>query len=159
MSAEAEFYVPDDETLRELGRMQVLHSHLDHTLRLSIKRMLGISIRDPGYWNETRGMTAGLRQRARDLVAKRYGRDQDSANAVNQILDEAEAATLLRNRALHGVWMRHDGNAPVLHDRDSLLKQHVSYPAPTAEELVSVSDWICRLQRHLNYLTRKLLTQ
>ena len=30
--------------------MQVLHSQLDHTLRLAIKRMLGISIDDPGYW-------------------------------------------------------------------------------------------------------------
>jgi len=54
--------------------MQVLHSHLDHALRLAIKRMLGISIDDPGYWNETRGMAASLRERARELITQRYGR-------------------------------------------------------------------------------------
>jgi hypothetical protein len=47
VSAEGEFYVPSDDILRELGRIQVLHSHLDHTLRLAIKRLLGISINDP----------------------------------------------------------------------------------------------------------------
>ena len=46
MSSTGEFYVPDDDILRELGRLQVRHSHLDHTLRLAIKRMLGISIDD-----------------------------------------------------------------------------------------------------------------
>lgn len=105
MSAEAEFYVPDDKTLCELGRMQVLHSPLDHTLRLAIKRMLGISIDDPGYWNETLGMAATLRQRARELIAERYCDDQDTAAILNKVLDDAEAATLLRNRALHSVWI------------------------------------------------------
>lgn len=52
MSTQGEFCVPGDDILRELGRIQVLHSQFDHTLRLAIKRMLGISIDDPGYWNE-----------------------------------------------------------------------------------------------------------
>ena len=58
MSTQSHFYVPDDDILRELGRMQVLHGHLDHTLRLAIKRLLGISTDDLTYWNETGGMKA-----------------------------------------------------------------------------------------------------
>jgi hypothetical protein len=81
MSTEGEFYIPGDDILCELGRMQVLHSHLDHTLRLAIKRMLGISIDDPGYWNETRGMAGVLRERARKLIAERYSDDVNCTSA------------------------------------------------------------------------------
>ena len=157
MSAEAEFYVPNDETLRELGRMQVLHSHLDHTLRLAIKRMLGISIDDPGYWNETRGMAAALRQRARELIGQRYRDDEDTADTLNKVLDDAEEATLLRNRALHSVWMKRPDQEPILHDRDNSLKTHVDFTPPTVADLAKISERIERIQRVLNYLTRKLL--
>lgn len=126
MSSEGEFYMPDEDMLRELGRLQVLHSHLDHTLRLAIKRMLGISIDDPGYWNETRGMTAMLRDRARELIGERYSDDEDTAAILNKVLDDAEDATTLRNRALHSVWMKAPGEEAVLHDRDNTLKRHVA---------------------------------
>jgi len=86
MSSTAEFYVPDDDVLCELGRLQVRHSHLDHTLRLGIKRLLGISINDPGYWNETRGMSAGLRARARELIAERYSDDDNMAGTPEAAL-------------------------------------------------------------------------
>jgi len=155
---EGEFYVPDDDILRELGRMQVLHSHLDHTLRLAIKRMLGISIDDPGYWNETRGMAAVLRERARNLIAERYRDDSDTADTLNKVLDDAGEVTMLRNRALHSVWMKTPGEQPVLHDRDNTLKMHVGFQLPTVEDLVSVSNRIERIKRVLNYLTRTLLS-
>ena len=151
MSTEGKFYVPGDDILRELGRMQVLHSHLDHTLRLAIKRMLGISIDEPGYWNETRGMAAALRERAREVIAERY------ADILNKVLDDAEEATMLRNRALHSVWMKMPGEELVLHDRDNTLKMHVAFQPPTVEDLVSVSERLERIQRVLNHLTRKLL--
>ena len=93
MSSKSEFYEPDDAILCELGRLQIRHSHLDHTLRLAIKRMLGISIDDPGYWNETHGMAAGLRARTRQLIAERYGDDDDTAGILNKVLDDAETAT------------------------------------------------------------------
>lgn len=154
MSATGEFYVPDDDILRELGRLQIRHSHLDHTLRLAIKRMLGISIDDPGYWNETRGMASELRTRARERIAERYS-DQNMADTLNKVLDDAEAATSLRNRLLHSVWMTAPGEGPVLHDRDSTLKIHVGYQLPTAAEIASVSERIHVIQRVLNHLTQK----
>jgi hypothetical protein len=157
MSSEGEFYVPDDDILCALGRLQVLHSHLDHTLRLAIKRMLGISIDDPGYWNETRGMAAALRERAREIIAERYSEDDNTADILNKVLDDAEAATILRNRALHSVWMKAPGQEPVLHDRDNTLKMHVAFQVPTGEDLTSVSERIKRIQTVLNHLTRKLL--
>ena len=157
MSAEAELYVPGDDILCELGRVQVVHSHLDHTLRLAIKRMLGISVDDAGYWNETRGMSGALRKRARQLIADRYENDEGTADILNKVVDDAEEATLLRNRALHSVWMRTPGQDPVLHDRDDTLKAHVNFNLPTVEDLATLCERIERIQRVLNHLTRKLL--
>jgi len=155
MSSTGEFYVPGDDILCELGRLQVRHSHLDHILRLAIKRMLGISIDDPGYWNETRGMAAELRARSRELIAERYWDDDDMAGALNKVLDDAEEVTNLRNRLLHSVWMKARGGEPVLHDRDSTLKIHVGFQLPTVGEVASVSERVGRIQRVLNHLTRK----
>lgn len=155
MSSTAEFYVPDDDILCELGRLQVRHSHLDHTLRLGIKRLLGISIDDPGYWNETHGMSAKLRTRARGLIAERYSDDDNMAGTLNKVLDDAEEATTLRNRLLHSVWMKAPGGEPVLHDRDSTLKIHVGFRLPTVGEVASVCGRVERIQRVLNHLTRK----
>jgi len=155
MSSQSEFYEPDDAILCELGRLQIRHSHLDHTLRLAIKRMLGISIDDPGYWDETRGMAAGLRARARQLIATRYGDDDETADILNNVLDDAETATTLRNRLLHSVWMKAPGAEPVLHDRDNTLKVHVGFQLPTVEEVASVSERVARVQRVLNHLTRR----
>jgi hypothetical protein len=157
MSSKGEFYVPDDGILRELGRLQIRHSHLDHTLRLAIKRMLGISIDDPGYWNETSGMAAALRTRARELIAERYSDDDDTAGTLNKVLDDAEMATTLRNRLLHSVWMKAPGGEPVLHDRDNTLRMHVGFQLPTVGEVASVSERVERVQRVLNHLTRKRL--
>lgn len=155
MSSKIEFYVPDDDILRELGRLQVRHSHLDHTLRLAIKRMLGISIDDLGYWNETRGMANVLRNRARKLIAERYSDDDNIAGTLNQVLDDAEVATTQRNRLLHSVWMKAPGGEPVLHDRDNTLKMHVGFKLPSVGEVASVSERVERIQRILNHLTRK----
>jgi hypothetical protein len=154
MSTLGEFYVPDDDVLRELGRMQVLHSQLDHMLRLVIKRTVGISIDHPGYWNETRGMSKALRDHAREFIDKKYRDNDDRAGTLNKVLDDAEDATFHRNRALHSVWMKMPGAEPVLHDRDHTLKEHVSFQLPTVEELRSVCERFVRVQRVLDHLTR-----
>ena len=65
MAQLAQLHVPNDAILRELGRLQVLHSQLDHSLRLAIKRTLGISIDDLSYWTEAKGMSAELRKTLR----------------------------------------------------------------------------------------------
>lgn len=156
MSSKGKLYLPDDDILRELGRLQVRHSQLDHTLRLAIKRMLGISIDDPGYWTETNGMAKELRKRARKLIAERY-KDDDIAGMLHQVLDDAEAATAQRNLLLHSVWMQVPGGEQVLHDRDKMLQAHVGFKLPSAREIASVSKRVEKIQRVLNHLTKRSL--
>ena len=157
VSLQAKYFLPDEETLRELGRLQVLHSQLDHALRLAIKRMLGISVDDPGYWNETRGMASALREKARNLISNRYADDENSADILNKVLDDAEGATELRNRALHSVWMQAPGQQPVLHDRDNASKSHVNFQVPAVADLVAISERIQRIHSVLDGVTRRLL--
>lgn len=154
MSTTADFYVPEDELLCELGRLQIRHSHLDHTLRLGIKRLLGISIDDPGYWNETRGMSAELRARARKLIAERYSNNDNMVGTLNKVLDDAEETTALRNKLLHSVWMKATNGGPVLFDRDSSLKIHVGFQLPTVEDVSDICKRVERIHQVLNHLTR-----
>jgi len=150
----AQFYVPNDAVLRELGRMQVLHGHLDHMLRLVIKRTLGISITNPGYWDETRGMAKQLREKARKLIEQKYKNDDNMAGILNKVLDDAEDVTTLRNRALHSVWLKAPAKKLLLHDRDNTTRQHREFKQPTVKELMSVSKRIVRIQGVLDHLTR-----
>lgn len=148
--------MPGSDILCEFGRVQVLHSDLDHTLRRAIKRMLGISVDDPGYWNETRGMSGALRDRARELIGERCGDDDDTADILNKVIDDAECGTLLRNRVLHSVWMRTPGQEPLLQDRDNATKSQINFSLPTAADLAALCERIDRIQRVLNHVTRKL---
>ena len=134
MSVQAQYFIPEDETLRELGRLQVLHSQLEHALRLAIKRMLGISVDDPGYWNETRGMAKDLRDKARRLITDKYDDDEHKAAILNKVLDDAEEVTELRNRALHSVWMNEPGRDPFLLDRDKTSRTHINYRPPSPSD-------------------------
>ena len=157
MSFQAQYYMPADEVLRELGRLQVVHSHLDHALRLGIKRMLGLSIDDPGYWTETRGMAGALRERLRQLIVERYRGDENTADMLNKVLDDAEEATEARNRVVHAAWMKTPEQGPFLHDRDNSLRDHVKYEPPTQIDLAELSGRIQRIHSVLDYVTRKLL--
>lgn len=155
MSIVIKYYVPDSEILREVGRLQIRHGHLDHMLRLVIKRMLGIAIDDPGYWDETHGMSKVLRDKARRHIDEKYKDKEDTAGTLNKVLDDAESATLSRNRLLHSVWVRTSDGKPVLHDRDNTLKMHVGYPLPTTAEIAAVTERVEHILRVLDHLTRK----
>ena len=156
MSIQAQYFIPEEDTLREIGRMQVLHGHLDHSLRLSIKRILGISVDDPGYWNETRGMAKNLRDKVRGMLAEKCDNDDDRAVVLNKVLDDADGATELRNRALHSVWMKEPRGDPFLHDRDMASKSHVNYLPPSKSDLEALSARIQRIHRVLDGVTRDL---
>ena len=157
MSSQAQYFMPDDDTLRELGRLQVLHSQLDHALRLAIKRMLGISVDDSGYWNETRGMTAALREKARKLISEKYAHDDNKDAILNKVLDDAEEVTELRNRALHSAWMKAPGGNPFLHDRDNGLRAHVNFQIPSVATLAGLGERLQRQHRVLDSVTQDLL--
>lgn len=152
MAQLAQFHVPNDAILRELGRLQVLHSQLDHSLRLAIKRTLGISIDDLSYWTEAKGMSAELRKTLRKRIDEKFADDEDKADILNKVLDDAEEVTSHRNRALHSVWIKKPDGTVRLHDRDTSIKMHKEYLPPKVAELQSLAKRMARIQRVLDHL-------
>lgn len=49
MSIEAKSCVPDDARLMAMGRVTICHGHHENALRLSLKRLLEISLDHPDY--------------------------------------------------------------------------------------------------------------
>lgn len=161
MAQLATFYLPEDEALlREVGRVVIRHSHLDHMLRLAIKRMLGISIDDPGYMTETRGMTGALRETVRELIADTYGADDVMVEGLHALLDRADVLSEHRNRLVHSVWMQTPGVEPRLNFREKNENgqyEHREYEVPTVDNLVYVEQEISSVLELLDRVTRALM--
>lgn len=149
MKAQTQFFIPDESILRELGRLQVMHSQFDHTLRLMMMRTLGINMDDPKYWIETRGMTSALRERAREIINKKYSTNDNMSGLLNKILDDAEEITELRNRIVHSAWIKNPGEQPSLVDRDIATKSHRHFHCPSLGEIRSINERIQRVNRLL----------
>src|SRR5437867_2870605 len=60
MSVQIIFKMPIVAVQRQVGNIVIKHGQLDHVRRLAIKRMLAMSIHDPAYEAETRGMSGKL---------------------------------------------------------------------------------------------------
>jgi hypothetical protein len=146
MATTGEFYMPDDELLKQLGRVAIRHGHLDYVMRLAIKRLLGISTDDPGYATETRGMSRELRKTLRTHAAAKL--EGELLELLESLIVHAEAVTTLRNRVIHAVWMRVPGQEPRLYDKDR------NYPLPTAVQLAHIEQRIDTVLKIINALTR-----
>jgi len=149
MADEGYFYIPDDDILREVGRIVIRHGLLDHLLRLAIKRFLGISIEDEGYASETRGMSSALRERLQELTTAKFKDNPDKRGLFESLLAVAEAQTKRRNTLVHAVWMHVPGKAPALYDKDG-----TAYPIPTIEILRDIERMIDVVKNILNFSSR-----
>src|SRR5262245_8065886 len=131
------YKMPSPLLTREIGRVVVRHSHLDHELRLTIKSLLRISITDPMYQNETDMLSGRLRDRIRELAATELATRPDVHDELIGWLNRAEKLSELRNQLVHGVWSRSktDGSIKVRDTRHGkLLKM------PTVRELKAADD-------------------
>jgi hypothetical protein len=154
MSTMIEFYMPNQNILMGVGRIVIRHGHLDHVLRLAIKRLLEISIDDPRYEVETKGMSKTLRTKLHKEFKRRFA-EPDLSRQFDKLLDLAAGLTSDRNRLVHCVWanLQQDGKK-----RKYLLDgtKH-TYVLPTVAELKRVDAAIYDLHVQLNELTRPLL--
>jgi hypothetical protein len=148
MAEIGKMYMPDDEIALIVGRITIRHGQLDHVMRLAIKRMLGVSIDDPGYATATKGMSKDLREKVMKRASERYADEQEKLELIESLLDQAETVTRVRNRLTHSVWMQVDGQPPMMYDKDG------PYAIPTIEELQVTERQLDIMQRVLNILTQ-----
>lgn len=141
------YKMPSPLPNREIGRVVIRHSHLDHELRLTIKSLLRISITDPMYQNETDMSSGKLRERIKELAANELAAKSDVHDELMGWLERAEKLSELRNQLVHGVWSRSktDGSIKVRDTRYAkLLKM------PTLKELKVADDAMLQLLTELN---------
>jgi len=66
MPIEVTSWVPNQARLRAMGPVTICHGHLEHALKLSLKRLLEVSLDDPDYHDKVGKLMAGkLRVRSR----------------------------------------------------------------------------------------------
>lgn len=148
MAEVGKMYLPDDEIALTVGRITIRHGQLDHVMRLAIKRMLGISIDDPGYASATKGMSKDLREKVMKRASERYVDEPEKLELMESLLDQAESVTRIRNRLTHSVWMQVEGQPPMMYDKDG------RYSIPTIGELQVIERQLDIMQRVLNILTQ-----
>ena len=151
MSVQIVFKMPIVAVQRQVGSIVIKHGQLDHVRRLAIKRMLGISIHDPAYEAETRGMSGKLDSKIKKKL-KTSKLDLFRRAELLRLVKRARQVTRIRNKLVRSVWACEHRKPLLL--RDGTRKPE-SIPPMTAlkQHAADIDD----IRNHLNKLTKTLL--
>jgi hypothetical protein len=151
MSVQIIFKMPSVAVQRQVGSVVIKHGQLDHVRRLAIKRMLGISIHDPAYEAETKGMSAELDSKIKKRL-KTSKLDLSQQAELLRLVRRARRVTHIRNKLVHSVWACEYRKALML--RDGTRKPESIPPITTLKQHVADIDDV---RNQLNKLTKALL--
>jgi hypothetical protein len=135
---------PDVETLAAIGKIALRHGQLDHTLRMAIKTLAGVTISDALDATARQG-SRELRERIRKLSRKRLG-EGPAVVQLDAILERARRATDKCNNTLHSLWAKELDGDPVIRTDD-----HDYVAIPNVSELEAVADELYDIAAELNH--------
>jgi hypothetical protein len=136
--------LPDDEHLRAVGAVSIRHGHLHHTLRMTIKTILDLSVADAMLATH-RQSTSELGKRVLSDGKKRIS-DPRAMAMLQAIINRAHLANDRRNKILHSLWsMRADGVRTM---KDDPL---IYIPEPSVAELTNLAHEILGIVQELNH--------
>lgn len=96
------FHIPEDpEWLQAFGRVSIVHTHLDHILRMLIKSLAGVTVEVALLATESEG-SAMLRDRAKKLAKQQLG-ESPAFLQVQALLARCRRVTTERNDWIHTV--------------------------------------------------------
>lgn len=124
-----QFHMPNDDQLRELGRVIVQHAFLDLVLSRTIKMLEQMSEDDA---NKTWGgvASAKLRKQVGKSAKNKLGADSPVLAPLHVLLEKAAEVSSVRNLYAHGQWKNRDGELSI-HD----LRQLQYSSLPSARDL------------------------
>lgn len=148
MAVMMSFHVPENhpEYLKSVARVSLTHSHLDYSLRMCIKSLLGISI-DDALEKTDRWGAGQLRTRIDDLATERFG-DGDVLARLQELVDRCEGASARRNRLIHDIVAIDENGVPRL----GSIEWHL---LPKPEELDALATQLLELAKELNHARLK----
>lgn len=138
------FHVPiDKELLAALGVVTLRHEHLNHTLKMTIKSIAGITFEEASNALRYEG-SRSLRERIKKLGKKEL-KESKALLKLQALLGRAERVTEKRNKFIHGIWAKeHDGDPGIMGDLGEL------HPLPTIKELESLANEMAEVTQELN---------
>jgi hypothetical protein len=135
--------LPEDQrVLAAIGKIALRHGQLDYALKMTVRSMAGISIRE-AIDATARQSSRELRERVRRLARKRFG-ESNTLVLLDAILERSRRATEARNRLLHGLWAHELDGGPVMRSDG-----HEFGPIPTVAELEKVADELAVIAENL----------
>lgn len=134
----------DPQLLASVGKVALRHGQLDYVLRMTVKSILKLSIRDALDATDRQG-SRGLRDRVRKLAKKRFG-EGDTLVRLDALLARSRRATADRNEVLHSLWARSKDGEPIIRDDDG----YAFRPVPTVAELEEMADKLADAASELN---------
>ena len=139
------FSMPDDPALlAAVGKVAIRHGQLDHVLRMTVKTIMRLTIREALDATERQG-SAALRQRVRKLAKQKLG-EGDALVRLDDLLTRAGRATKRRNELLHALWAAQlDGQGLIRRDDGKW------YDHPTVPELDALVSDLEAVIRDLNW--------
>jgi len=94
------FHVPEDpEWLKAFGRVSVVHTHLNHILRMLIKTLANVTVEVALNATDSDG-SAALRDRIKKLAKQRLG-EGAALLGVQDIVERCRRVTERRNSLIH----------------------------------------------------------
>lgn len=136
--------LPDDaEVLISAGSLALAHGQLELMLRMTIKSLSGLSVREA--LNATERMKNSDLRKQIDQLFRDKTQDKTLRLKLRAILQECENASDKRNRLLHNAWALGEDGSVVTKG-----PEHAWGPAPTSEEIMQMANEIGALTETLN---------
>jgi hypothetical protein len=137
------FHVPEDkELLAAYGELAIVHEHLKHILRMTIKSLAQVSV-DDALDATKNDSSSQLRDRIKKLGRQKLG-EGVALIRLQAILARCKCATDKRNELIHSICAKEiDGKPHMQGDR-------TRKPLPTVSELKDLINKLSSLTQELN---------
>ena len=135
-------YVPDPPTLQALGQVAVRHGQLEYSLRMTIKSLTGLEVREA--LDETAYVGAkALRERILKTAKAKLAQSSD-VDGLAKLIDRSVNVTQRRNAVLHGFYAHEVDGTPMLFANDAWE------PVPTPDELNTLATQIATITQDIH---------
>jgi hypothetical protein len=139
------FHVPDDPAwLQAFGKVSVVHTHLDHILRMLIKTLANVTVEIALSATDAEG-SAVLRDRIKKLAKQRLG-EGAALLKVQDIVERCRRVTERRNELIHTV-IASDWNGA-----EAVVYKvgRATGPLPTVQDLEELTEQMGQLIHEIN---------
>jgi hypothetical protein len=141
------FHVPEDDTdlLAALGEISIRHGHLDHLLRMIIKRFTDVTAQE-AMDATAKANSSELRRRVKKLARMKFG-EGAALVKMQALVEECRRITERRNALIHILCGKDsDGNAIAATEDLRFWK-----PMPPASEVRALAGDMDRLSREIQH--------